>query len=85
MKCRMKHVLQCWRYEAGAHVPVWVAQRCHKLNDNGDNAVLTCRLQVGSLTAEAKLGDWIVFNENVNDIAVLSDEEFKELFEVIAE
>jgi hypothetical protein len=55
-QCRLRDhsIMDCWQYQDGHSVPVWVAQKCHKL---GGTSLLT----VNGLfcISEAQFGDWI--------------------------
>lgn len=75
---RVKPQLDAWRYVVGAPIPVWVARRAHKLNDE---ETLTVTAEGGYL--EAVPGSWIAMCDG--QYFVFSDEEFRTGFEPVPE
>lgn len=67
---RVMPQLDAWRYEVGAPIPVWVARRAHKLNDED---TLTITAEGGYL--EAAPGSWIALCDG--QYFVFTDEDFR--------
>lgn len=69
---RSRVTITAWKYEQNVGVPVWVARRCHDLNDGK----FTANTVIGPVPIE--LGDYVVLlDAQENTITVVSGVEFE--------